>query len=108
MYNNEMPIESTICIIRNEHEPTVTFGNFSCIKVIEEAQSGRWGNNCRIEEVYTFGNDFPYALRLVALYSKHKGFQIIEEDENFDSYLNDIKVARPHSPAIETLKAFIS
>ena len=77
------------CIIRNLDEPVLTSKNMTCLKAIEAAQSGHWGTDCQIEEVYIFGNEFPCLLRKIALYSKCRGFKIVETDKSFNNFLRN-------------------
>lgn len=76
----------------------------SCHKVIEAAQSGHWGTDCVIDEVYILGQDLPYALRRVAAYSSHRGFQMIETDKEFHRFLVTNDIVEPKSPALNEFR----
>ena len=74
-------------------------------RAIKEAQSGIWGSQCQIEEIYLFEHNFPYLLRVIANYSEHRGFQIIEIDPVFNRFLRNNDIVLPHSTAIDYLKS---
>ena len=95
------------CIIRHDDDPNFLSKTMSCEVLIEEVLAGRWGEQCRIQEVYLFGPEYTYVLRNIAHYSTNNGFHIIEVDEYFNSFVSNIKKPLPESPAISTLRSFL-
>jgi hypothetical protein len=91
-------------IIRSRDEQSLTSRSMSCHKVIDAAVSGHWGTDCLIDEVYIFGNDLPYALRRVAAFSSHRGFQMIDTDKEFHRFLVINDIIEPKSQALNELR----
>jgi len=95
------------CIVRDSNNSANVSANMSLKRAIKEAQSGKWGSHCQIEEIYLLDNSFPYLLRVIANYSEPRGFQIIEIDPMFNRYLRNNDITMPHSAAIDYLKTQI-
>ncbi len=92
------------CIVRDSNNSASVSANMSLNRAIKEAQSGKWGSHCQIEEIYLLDDSFPYLLRVIANYYEHRSFQIIEIDQEFNSFLRNNDITMPHSAAIDYLK----
>ena len=92
------------CIVRDSTNSANVSVSMSLNRAIKEVQSGKWGAECQIEEIYLFDNNLPYVLRVIANYSEHRGFQIIEIDQEFNRFLRNNDIVLPDSSAIEYLK----
>lgn len=99
-----MPIKEPLCIIRDLSNGAFTSKSMSCLQILKEAQTGRWGKSWQIDEVYLLDLNTPHVLRMVGRYSEQRGLQIIEVDKKFNQYLRSIDIVQPDSPAISTLK----
>jgi len=102
-----MLTQEPLCIIRHDDDINFMTKGMSCQKIIEELPSGRWGSQCRIQEVYLYGPEFPNVLRNIGLYSEDIGFQIIEVDEDFDTFILNSNELPPESPGLKTLRSFL-
>ena len=91
-------------IIRNRDEQALTSRSMTCHELIKAARSGHWGSDCLIDEVYIFGHDFPNVLRRIAVFSSHRGFQMIDTDKEFHRFLVINDIVEPKSPALNEFR----
>jgi len=105
---NRMETNLRQCIVRDSSNSAKVSVGMNLKRAIKEAQSGKWGSQCQIEEIYLFEHNFPYLLRVIANYSEHRGFQIIEIDPVFNRFLRNNDIVLPHSTAIDYLKTQIT
>jgi len=104
----DTPFERPRCIIRDRNKTGITSRDMTCHRAIREAEAGLWGDECLIDESYLLSFEIPHVLRRVATYSKIRGFQIIEIDNDFQNFLRLNDIAQPKSLAISILKDYLS
>jgi len=90
------------CFVRNL-DGADNSGHIRISQALKQAYKGFWGNNWELVESYLVSDEIPHVLRIIGRQAENKGFEIIEHDDDFESFLNSINITIPESTGLKFL-----